>query len=607
MLTLPLRRQVWGILWIIMILFALNTLALAQEATEEPAPTATSEPTAMPTLTPVPPTETPLPTATETVEVTEEPTVEPTVVVTEEPTSEIPPEVTEEPTAEATVVVTDEPTVEPTVETPGPQIVSELPAPLLKAPANGAIVNSVRPKLTWFKSNGSKGYRIDLADNMSFTDPLLEDYPTSSTTLALNNKVLANELRPGVYYWRVQVVDSLNEWSLESIIFQFTVSLEKSPSDNTFTTNNRTALSWIRAQDALRYRLQVSEAPDFGTTIVDWTTPDNRATRYSPTSSEPLPTNNLWWRVDVEYADGWVTSLTPFALTVTPKPLAAPTLLTPANRGFTNDNQPEFTWTEVLDPGQSVSYWLQVSTTSNFREIVFEALEPTTSYLGEVLPEDGRYYARVATLNYLNAPSKWSRSISFTLDTIDPEPPVLNSPKDGSSTNKSSYAFKWKGDKGSATYELRLGTDNPPVGGVVYDTGKKTSFKLTANLLTTTYYWQVRAFDAAGNDSAWSAPFSFNVESPSNAVPLLNRFSTATPNLSWTPISWSQGYEVEVATNNNFSNVVYSIDTLPNSSLNHTLATPLADGVYYWRVRARSGAETWGTWSTTGTFLIQTS
>ncbi len=617
MLTSNPRRQLWIMLSVIALLFALNTLALAQESTEEPAPTATLEPTATPTLTPVPPSETPLPsstplpTATETVEVTEEATVEVTEepTVTEEATSEVTPEVTVEGTEEATLEPTVEPTAEPTVELPIPQVVSALAAPALRAPLNGAYVNQVRPKLTWFGVKGSRGYRLDLADNPAFTDPLLEDYATARVALTLTNKVLVQELRPGTYYWRIQVVDNLGDWSEESTVFSFTVGLEKTPKNNLFTTNIRTALAWNRSLDALRYRLLVSDTIDFSNTpVVDFTTDHNRTLRYAPTRDNPLPIANLWWRVDVEYPEGWVTSSSAFALTVTPKPLAAPTMLTPVNRSFTNNTQPEFSWTAVADPTPNpVSYWLQVSTRSNFRDIVFETQQAETTFSGLELLLDGRYYVRVATLNYLGAPSRWSRVISFTLDTIDPDVPELRLPRDASATSKASYAFTWRSVRGAVRYELRLGTSNPPEDGTVYDAGRRTSFKLNTPLVTTTYYWQVRAFDAAENVSEWSAPFSFSVQSPSNAVPVLNRFATLTPTLSWTPISWSQGYEIQIATDTRFRNSAYSIDTLPNRALNHTLATPLVEGVYYWRVRARSDVDTWGTWSTTGTFLVQTS
>jgi hypothetical protein len=297
-----------------------------------------------------------------------------------------------------------------------------------------------------------------------------------------------------------------------------------------------------------------------------------------------------------------------FALTVTPKPLNPPTILTPQNRSFTNDSQPEFSWTAVVDPTPNpVTYWLQIATVGNFRTVIFETQQSATTYTGFTLPEDGRYYVRVATLNYLGAPSKWSRTVSFTLDTVDPVAPVLTSPKDGSSTNKSTYSFRWKSVRDAASYELRLGTTNPPDSGLTFDVGKKTNFKYTTPLLTTTYFWQVRAYDAAGNVSPWSTAFSFDVQSPSNAVPVLNRFATTTPTLTWTPISWSQGYEVQVAADNKFNTIVYSTNTIPSNTLTHTLATALPEGVYYWRVRARSGAETWGTWSTTGVFLVQVS
>ncbi len=507
------------------------------------------------------------------------------------------------------------PTVEPVVEVEvteeatdtAPVIVQAAPAaPELKTPAADSTVSSVRPKLTWKSVPTAKKYRVDLARDAGFTNVIFTNREVNSTALALNAAALPNELRQGTYYWRVQAANAANEWSGESTVFAFRVGLQRTPKDNTFSTNTRVPLTWSKAPAGQRYRLLIDNDSNFSSPIRTIITTSNNVTKYAPPASDPLPTGNLFWRVDVDYNGSWEVSPVVFALTITPKPLNPPLLNNPANNSFTNDTTPELVWTTVADPGgQAVSYELVVSTRSNFRELVYST---TTANFSLSLPSplaQGRYYWRVRTLNALGAPGKWSKTFNFTLDTEAPLPPVLTAPRNGFSTATAIVTFKWKKvSKDSQTYAIRWGTTNPPNGASPVDAGNKTSYKLTSALLPTTYYWQVRTTDKAGNVSAWSAPFSLVVASPNNAVPVLNRYDTPNPTFTWTPISWAQAYHLQVSSVANFSSTVYNVNSINASATSHAVANALADGVYYWRIRARNGPDQWGNWSTVGTVLV---
>ena len=594
----------WMLRWIL-ILCLLLTLspAVAQEVTEEPTVEVPVEPTVEPTLepSPVPPTEAPTDTPEPTVEPTIEaptdvPTEEPTVEVTEEPTAEITeePTATVEPTEEATV--TPLPTVDTAPAVPAPA------APNLRQPVDTSIISQVRPRLVWQRPTGAVRYRVDLARDALFSNSLLTNFEVVGTALNLAPTVLPNELTQGTYYWRVSAMDSANEWGDESAVWSFTVGLQRSPRINTFTTNARIPFTWARAREATRYRLLIDDNNDFSSPLVTFET---TALRFVPPRTDPLPVANLFWRVDVELNGAWVESPVVFPLTVTPRPLRAPVPTAPANNNQTNNTSPDFAWTEVVDPSsQPVTYEFQLSTVGTFRTLTYTVTTADTGFTLPLVLTDARYFWRVRTLNYLGAPGPWSRRFSFIVDTVPPLPPVLTAPRDGSSFSQAVLVFRWRASQSAASYDIRWGTTNPPVGNGV-NTARRTNYRHTDPLLTTTYYWQVRATDLAGNTSDWSAPFSFVAQSPSNAVPVLNRFTTGTPTLSWTPISWATGYQVVVAADSNFANIVYNRANIAPGSLNHTLESALPQGVYYWRVRARIDPNTWGVWSTTGTFLIQ--
>jgi hypothetical protein len=84
-------------------------------------------------------------------------------------------------------------------------------------------------------------------------------------------------------------------------------------------------------------------------------------------------------------------------------------------------------------------------------------------------------------------------------------------------------------------------------------------------------------------------------------IPLQNVFQTSTPTLSWTRVTWAVAYEVQVDDGAAFASPdVYSV-----VGATSTVVT-LADGQYYWRVRAKDANNTFGAWSPVGSFVIDT-
>lgn len=110
---------------------------------------------------------------------------------------------------------------------------------------------------------------------------------------------------------------------------------------------------------------------------------------------------------------------------------------------------------------------------------------------------------------------------------------------------------------------------------------------------------QVQWFRGAINSTATPLPTA------TQSAPIRNYFDVHSVPLSWNSISWAIGYRVQVAYNKLFTNVVWDDDTLPANSLSVT--TPyLNNGFYYWRIRAKVTATTWGGWSAGDTFTVAT-
>lgn len=96
-------------------------------------------------------------------------------------------------------------------------------------------------------------------------------------------------------------------------------------------------------------------------------------------------------------------------------------------------------------------------------------------------------------------------------------------------------------------------------------------------------------------------------ESSAAAVPTRNVFHTAQPALSWSRVTWAAGYAVEVARQPSFDSRVFETDTLGAGALSIMVGVLLADGVYFWRVRARRPDGSWGGWSATDSFVVDVS
>jgi hypothetical protein len=125
---------------------------------------------------------------------------------------------------------------------------------------------------------------------------------------------------------------------------------------------------------------------------------------------------------------------------------------------------------------------------------------------------------------------------------------------------------------------------------------------------TTSYYWAVlpsNAFDgstAPALDSILANPQNFQKQSvpptllsPGVLQPFLNQ-----PTFRWTPVEGARRYRLQVASDQNFSNLLDDVTTDATSYSSNT--TYPADTVLYWRVRADDENLNGLRWSQTSTF-----
>ncbi len=240
---------------------------------------------------------------------------------------------------------------------------------------------------------------------------------------------------------------------------------------------------------------------------------------------------------------------------------------------------------DTVDNGACDGTWLPAW--SSMTATLF-ALEGQTAHYWHVRARNavGTTYANGGSSTY------WT----FTTQLTPPGPFGKLSPQNGVFAQQTTVALTWQASRAATGYEYCYDTvNNGACDGSWVSAGNTTSATVALSP-STTYYWQVRATNAAGStpadDSAaafWSfttpmvPPAAFGKSSPANGA----QVSTATLSLTWQASAGADTY-------------TFCYDTLDDGACNRnwvwagnaTSATVsgLAPGTtYYWQVRASNG------------------
>jgi len=100
-----------------------------------------------------------------------------------------------------------------------------------------------------------------------------------------------------------------------------------------------------------------------------------------------------------------------------------------------------------------------------------------------------------------------------------------------------------------------------------------------------------------------SAAMSNITPSAPNAAPIRQYYTVNTIPLRWSRVSWAIGYELEVDNVSTFNSPLKYTAAVGAGVLTHT-TSPLPNGTYYWRVRAKRTEDAWGEWSVAESFQV---
>ncbi len=451
--------------------------------------------------------------------------------------------------------------------------------PRMLLPANNSVIVTPLPKFTVTSVTGARYYNFQVAEINDFSATLIDISPstpyyqvTSANVLPLTN-----------LYWRVRSIDLAGNPSDWSEVYSFTPTIQKTPVQNSFTTNTRPPFTWNAYPGATGYHLYL-ETDGF---VPVWDVVLRSSVfSYTPTAAQALAVGKYCWNIEISTTTGFVETPS-LCFSVSTLPPTPPALLTPAPGLLTNNNYPTFSWSFVSTASE---YDLQISRVLNFATLVGDMISTSdTDYTPIDALEDGRFYWRVRSKNADGSPGAWSAVRNLTVDTIAPPTPEMVSPAYNSIVNTYLPKLTARSVVGAKYYVFEVCNNDSTCSDVRFTkqvTVPYYTLVAAQSLGIGGYYWHVKAVDAANNSSDWSAETLFyvtNQKTPLNNS-VISTTTTSRPVFTWKALAGATGYQLSVFSDEGFATEVFQTAILTTTSYTPTLAEALGYGNYYWYV-----------------------
>lgn len=324
------------------------------------------------------------------------------------------------------------------------------------------------------------------------------------------------------------------------------------------------------------------------------------------------------YRVEIKNGEVVIASTT---FTDTPhSTTTTPTHISPANNSYlTTASLTLIDWTNVSDPNfykYESSHINTVNSQGKFTSPVYESGALHVSEIPTPGTPEGIYYWHVQAKSDDKLTSNWSTPWKITVDNTAPTVPTLSSPANNIFLTTHDFTFYWNAasDSSPLTYEWEGSYSNSvkPDGSFTNQladhTGLSTTSVASPGTPDGTYYWHVRAIDAAGNKSDWSTVWKVTVDTTAPSTPTITGFinptlscGAYTTNLS-TTIDWTNSTDINGIAGYDY-NVDYPLMPGPGRGVWNAFFTisqnsgSLNEGVHYVKVRSKDSAGNVSGWS----------
>ncbi|HKJ67022.1 MAG TPA: fibronectin type III domain-containing protein, partial [bacterium] len=347
---------------------------------------------------------------------------------------------------------------------------------------------------------------------------------------------------------------------------------------------------WKKSSQIKNYRFELSGQQNFSSIVQDSVVSDTvhniAGLNYSST---------YFWQVTPISPEFKVVRSATWQFVTIVEPPAVAQLLFPPPAATEVATTVDLTW---KPSERAESYDLQVATDSLFSRLIADTTDlDSTFYKLDNLSHSTTYYWRVRAANPGGA-SSWSVAHFSTVPDA-PEAPRLISPAAESTNQPVSVALSWEAVEGVESYQLELASEpgfSDPVHSITGIEG--TTYQINNLAYESTYYWRVRA-ENSGGVSPWSTVWHFSTVPAAPDVPALAAPADEATNqptsltLTWQDVPQATAYQLQVATNSEFTAIV---DEESLSSQTSFEVTNLErDRTYYWRIRSQNpgGTSAW--------------
>ena len=333
--------------------------------------------------------------------------------------------------------------------------------------------DSGKPKLTWKAVSGATSYRVFRSESRGTGYSLLG---TTSSTSYTNTGAAVGK----TYYYRVKAVNSVGTSGYSNIVSG--KAKAAAPAAPSVTIGNSSTgkpqLTWKAVSGAVKYEIYRSTRQNSGYSLLGTTT----STSYVNTGASTGTT--YYYRVKAVNRNGMASG---YSNIVSCKAKAAAPAAPSVTAGNSSTGKPRLTWKAVSG---AVSYRIY---RSESRGTGYSLLGTTssTSYVNTGAAAGKTYYYRVKAVNRDGMASAYSNIVSgkATLPA-----PVLNI---GLSVSSGKPMLAWDAVPGATSYRIYRSTSRG-TGYSLLGTTSSTSYVNTGAAKGTTYYYRVKACNAAG-------------------------------------------------------------------------------------------------------------
>ncbi|MCD4774026.1 MAG: fibronectin type III domain-containing protein [Bacteroidales bacterium] len=446
----------------------------------------------------------------------------------------------------------------------------------------------------WDASTGATGYYLDVATDNGFTN-----FVSGYNNLDVGNVVTYNVINLSAatdYYYRVRAYNTGGTSGNSNVISVTTLpNPPAAPNATAATSVTQTDFdaNWDSSTGATGYYLDVATDNGFTNFVSGFNNLDVGTDTTHNVSGLSAATD-YYYRVRAYNSGGTSGNSNIISVTTLPYAPSAPNAT-----AATNISQTDFdaNWDASTGAG---GYYLDVATDNGFTNFVsgYNNLDVgnVTTYNVTGLSAATDYYYRVRAYN---AGGTSGNSNVINVSTL-PYPPAPPNATVATNITQTSFDANWDASTGADGYYLDVATDNGFTNFVSgynnLNVGNVTTYNVSGLNSNTNYSYRIRAYNTGGT-SGNSNVISLTTLKDAPAPPVANaatNISQTAFDANWSPSTDADGYYLDVATDNGFTNFVSGYNNLQVSDTTYFVSGLSPETEYFYRVRAYNNGGTSG-------------